>query len=143
MKTAFLLKFASIALLLPACSSLQGRVTQVSYDDLGPPVLVAKALGERGANPLIVVTSGGTNTHTDPRRLNAHQAINLLRTNARQLPRTPQNEPLRQRMSVAYNRVYHLYRSRRDAALSVPPFFGRGSTSMTRMAMFPSVPPTL
>ncbi|HEY1048428.1 MAG TPA: hypothetical protein VGE39_01680 [Prosthecobacter sp.] len=73
--------------------------------------------------------------------LNSHQALLLLRRNERALPQTAGNAPLRQRMQVAYSRVYNLYRTRRDAVQSVPPFGGR--SSMARMQMIPPMPPSL
>lgn len=145
MKTALHL-LAALSLVLPACTTAQrqqaftGRTTQVSYDDLGPAPLVQPLLGPRGPNPLIVITSGGSNFSSNPRHLNSRQAINLLRSNARQVPHTPQNAELLQRMSRAYNQVFNLYNARRTAILSVPPFYGRGSMSRMRMMMVPPMP---
>lgn len=144
-----LLLLTGVALLLPACTSAQrqqaftGRTVQVSYDELGPASLVQPLLGPRGANPMITINTGGSDFSSNPRKLNARQAINLLRSNARKLPRTPENEPLRQRMSHAYDRVFNLYNARRAAVLSVPPFFGRGSTSRMRTMMVPPVPTSI
>ncbi|MEZ5384622.1 MAG: hypothetical protein R3F13_03825 [Prosthecobacter sp.] len=148
MKSAFTL-LACLTLLLPACTPAQreqaftGRTVQVSYDDLGPASLVQPLLGPRGANPMITINTGGSNFSSNPRKLNARQAINLLHSNAKRLPRTPENEPLRQRMSHAYDRIFGLYNARRAAVLSVPPFFGRGSTARMRMMMVPPVSPRL
>jgi len=148
MKHALLL-LAALALLLPACTAAQrqkalsANTVTISYDDFGPPELVRPVLGERGANPLILVTNGGSKTTADPRKLNTHQALRLLRTNARQLSTTPQDEALRRRMSSAYKRIAHLYTTRRNAMLSSPPFFGRGSSTMQRMLLIPPVPPSL
>ena len=145
MKSVLLL-LAAVTLVLPACTTAQrqqaftGRTAQVSYDDLGPASLVQPLLGPRGANPLIVITSGGSNFSSDPRRLNSRQAINLLRSNARQVPHTPQNAALLQRMSRAYTQVFNLYNARRAAVLAVPPFYGRGSMSRMRTMMVPPMP---
>lgn len=144
-----LLLLATVTPLIPACTPAQrhqaitGRTTQVSYDDLGPASLVQPLLGPRGANPLILITSGGSDFSSDPRRLNARQAINLLRSNARQIPPTPQNAPLLQRMSRAYDHVFSLYNARRAAVLAVPPFYGRGSTARMRTMMVPPMPTNL
>jgi hypothetical protein len=144
-----LLLLAAVTRLIPACTPAQrqqaitGRTAQVSYDDLGPAGLVQPLIGPRGANPLIVITSGGSDFSSNPRRLNARQAITLLRSNARQLPPTPPNAALLQRMSRAYDRVFSLYNSRRAAVLSVPPFYGRGSTAQMRMMMVPPMPTSL
>lgn len=65
----------------------------------------------------------------------------MLRRNEHALPQTAENTPLRQRMRVAYSRIYDLYRTRRDAIQAVPPFTGRAA--MSRMQMLPPMPPTL
>lgn len=124
-------------------NAFAAQVVTVSYDDLGPESLVAPVLGPRGGNPQIVAHAGATRTDTNPRRLNAHQGLLLLRRNARQLPATPAGAELRQRMSVAYARLLHFYNARRAAFTSVPPFGGRGSMTMARMTAMPPVPPTL
>lgn len=119
------------------------KVVTVSYDDLGTEAMVSPVLGARGTDPQIVVRQGATNQHSSPRYLNTRQGLLMLRRNARRLPDTAENAPLRQRMTTAYNRLYYYYNLRRSAFLSVPPFGGRGSMSMMRSTMMPPMPPTL
>jgi hypothetical protein len=119
------------------------KVVVVSYDDLGTETMLSPILGPRGNNPQIVVHHGATNKHAEPRRLNDHQGLLILRRNSRRLPDTAENEALRQRMTAAYHRLHACYNQRRNAFLSVPPFAGRGSMSMTRMNLMPPVPPSL
>ncbi|MFO1482534.1 MAG: hypothetical protein U1F71_04135 [Verrucomicrobiaceae bacterium] len=148
MKFPFLFLPFLLAFFPAGCTSDQlhhafaARTLQLSYDDLGPASLVKPVLGERGSDPVIVVHSGATNPTASPRRLNAHQAILLMRSNARRLPKTPENEALLQRMNHAYSRLYAYYQWRRNAFLSVPPFFGRGAVARMSVAP-PPVPPTL
>ncbi len=124
-------------------NAFSAQVVTVSYDDLGPESFVAPLLGPRGGNPQVVAHAGATRADTEPRRLNAHQGLLLLRKNARQLPATPAGAALRQRMDVAYARLLHFYNARRAAFTSVPPFGGRGSMTMARMTTMPPMPPTL
>ena len=149
MKTPLLLVTLLLTAFLSSCSREAWRkafatpVVQLSYDDLGTETMLIPVLGSRGSNTSIVVHNGATNASSDPRHLNVHQGLLMLRRNARSLPHTPENQPLRQRMTIAYDRMYNLYRTRRDASLAMPPFAGRGSTTMMRMGMMPPVPPTL
>lgn len=121
--------------------ALAGPHLEVSYDDLGTPAMLGPVLGPRGENPAIMVHSGANNATTQPRRLNAYNGMLLLRHNEHLLPRTPENEPLRQRMTRAYSRIYQYYSTRRSAALAAPPAVGRGA--MGRMQMMPPARPTL
>jgi hypothetical protein len=117
------------------------EVLQLSYDDFGTEAIVSPVLGPRGTDLRILINHGSTNSTASPRRLNTYQGLLMLRRNAHRLPRTPENEALRQRMSRTYNRLYHSYRTRREAMLASPPSFGRGA--MPRMQMMPPVPPML
>lgn len=149
MRTSLLALTALALALLSSCTSASWKkaftpsVVTVSYDDLGPEALVAPVLGPRGENPQIIAHAGSTRPDTNPRRLNAHQGLLLLRRNARVLPATPAGDDLRRRMSTAYGRLFHLYNSRRVAFTSVPPFGGRGSMNPMRTTMMPPVPPSL
>lgn len=144
------LKLASLGLLLTVSGGCTRdawqdaftlKVLQVSYDDLGPEAMVVPALGPRGKDLTITVHHGATDAEARPRLLNVHQGLLLLRKNHRSLPPTPANDALRQRMARAYSRLYPYYRTRRDAVLGSPPFFGRGN--MMRMQLMPPMPPAI
>lgn len=113
----------------------------VSYDDLGTAEMLTPVLGPRGDDPHIKVHLGGTSATSQPRRLSAYNGLLMLRHNERALPDTPENAALRERMRRAYSHIYQFYRTRRDAAMSTPPFVGRGA--MQRVQMLPSVPSSL
>lgn len=138
-----LLAIAGLLLLLSHCSgnSSSRRQLTVLYDDLGTSAMLQPILGPRGHDPLIVVHHGSTQEGSQPRHLNVHQGMLMLRRNARLLPHTPENQPLRNRMRIAYQRMFDYYRTRRDAFMAVPPFAGRGS--MGRQQLMPPMPPTL
>lgn len=132
---------------LTSCTSaawhraLAGPAATVSYDDLGTEEMLMPVLGPRGSDPQIRVHLGATNAQAQPRKLSAYNGLLMLRRNENALPKTPENEALRERMRRAYGRIYHYYRTRRDASLGAPPYFGRGA--MPRMQMMPPVPPYL
>jgi hypothetical protein len=145
-----LLKFSAFLLLLTVSSGCNReawrkaftmRVLQVSYDDLGPESMVVSALGARGKDLTVTVHHGATDEEAQPRLLNVHQGMLLLRKNYRRLPQTPENDALRERMAHAYSRMFQYYRTRRDAMMATPPSFGRGS--MGRMMLMPPMPPTI
>lgn len=146
----FALQAAACLLLgsvLSSCSSasikkaLAGPQAVVSYDDLGTPAMLEGLLGPRGSDPMIQVHMGSTRKDTQPRRLNAYNSLLMLRHHEHQLPHTPENEALRERMRKAYSRIYAYYRTRREGALGAPPYFGRGA--MSRLHMMPPVAPYL
>lgn len=132
---------------LSSCSShswqklLTGPSATVSYDDLGTEAMLIPVLGPRGEDPRILVHLGATRADSQPRKLSAHNGLLMLRRNEEKLPRTAENEPLRERMRHAYSRIYQYYRTRRDASLAAPPYVGRGA--MNRMQMMPPVPSAL
>lgn len=136
---------ACLALLLSlaSCSgtdwkkALSGPQLEVSYDDLGTPAMLQPVFGPRGENPGIKVHSGATSATTQPRHLNAYNGMLMLRHNEHMLPKTPENEPLRERMRRAYSQIYQYYSTKRSAALAAPPAVGRGA--MGRMQMMPPV----
>ena len=145
-----LVKFSACLLLLTVSSSctretwrkaITVKVLQVSYDDLGPEAMVVSALGPRGKDSTITVHHGATNKQAQPRLLNVHQGMLLLRKNDRHLSQTPENDALRARMAQAYDRMFQYYRTRRDSMMATPPFFGRGS--MGRMILMPPMPPSI
>lgn len=145
-----LLKFSAFLLLLTVSNgctrealhkAITAKVLQVSYDDLGPEAMVMSALGARGKDLTVTVHHGATDEEAQPRLLNVHQGMLLLRKNYRRLPQTPENDALRERMARAYSRMYQYYRTRRDAMMATPPSFGRGS--MGRMMLMPPMPPTI
>lgn len=88
-----------------------------------------------------MVHAGANSATTQPRRLNAYHGMLMLRHNEHMLPRTPENAPLRQRMTRAYGRIYQYYSTRCSALLGAPPFVGRGA--MGRMMMMPPARPTI
>lgn len=147
MKTLSLILTCLLVCLLGGCAreswkkAFTTEVLQLLYDDFGTEAMVSPVLGPRGTDQRIVISHGSTSSTTSPRRLNTYQGLLMLRRNAHRLPRTPESEALRQRMSRAYNRLYHSYRTRREAMLASPPSFGRGA--MPRMQMMPPVPPML
>ncbi len=137
----------SLVFVLSSCSNgslqqmLAGPALEISYDDLGPEAMVSPLLGPRGTDTRVMIHSGGTQTDTRPRRLNAYKGLLILRHNERHLPRTLENEALRERLKKTYGRLYDYYRTRREASLGAPPMVGRGA--MSRMHMTPAVPPYL
>jgi hypothetical protein len=144
------LKFNAFLLLLTVSSgctrvawhkAFTGKVLQVSYDDLGPEAMVLKTLGPRGQDLTVTVHHAATDEAAQPRLLNVHQGMLLLRKNYRRLPGTPENDALRERMARAYSRMIQYYRTRRDSMMATPPSFGRGS--MGRMMLMPPMPPTI
>jgi hypothetical protein len=145
-----LVKFSAYLLLLTVSSgcsretwrrAITVKVLQVSYDDLGPEAMVVSVLGPRGRDLTITVHHGATDKQALPRLLNVRQGMLLLRKNDRRLSHTPENDALRARMARAYDRMFQYYRTRRDAMMAIPPFFGRGS--MGRMILMPPMPPTI
>jgi hypothetical protein len=145
-----LVKFSACLLLLTVSSgcsretwrrAITVKVLQVSYDDLGPEAMVVSALGPQGRDLTITVHHGATDKQAQPRLLNVRQGMLLLRKNDRRLSHTPENDALRARMARAYDRMFQYYRTRRDAMMATPPFFGRGSVG--RMILMPPMPPTI
>jgi hypothetical protein len=142
-----LLCLALLATMFSGCSqdawkkAFTARVLTVSYDDLGTEAMLKPTLGSRGTDPTILVHHGATDAQALPRRLGVHEGLLLLRKNARQLPRTPANSALRERMARTYSRMYQFYRTRRDAVMATPPFYGRGA--LGRAMLMPPMPPTL
>jgi len=105
-----LLKLSAFLLLLTVSSgctreawgkAFTVKVLQVSYDDLGPEAMVVKTLGPRGKDLTVTVHHAATDEEAQPRLLNVHQGMLLLRKNYRRLPQTPENDALRERMSRA------------------------------------------
>ncbi len=147
MKTPSLLLACLLVAFLGGCTreswrkAFTSEVLQLSCDDFGTEAMVSPVLGPRGTDVQVVINHGATNSTSSPRRLNTYQGLLMLRRNAHRLPRTPENEALRQRMTRAYSRLYHAYRTRREAMLAAPPSVGRGA--LARMHMIPPVPPTL
>lgn len=147
MKTPSFLLACLLLALLSGCTreswrkAFSAEVLQLSYDDFGTEAMVSPVLGPRGTDLQVVINHGATNSASSPRRLNTYQGLLMLRRNAHRLARTPENEALRQRMTRTYSRLYHFYRTRREAMLAAPPSVGRGA--LARMQIIPPVPPTL
>ena len=136
-------------LLLPGCAAgglsraVPGQSLTLNYDDFGPERMAAPFLGLRGPHTVIIAHYGFNqitpSASEDVRYVNVLQSMNFLRDEARPLPQTSANEPLRQRLRSTYARLYPLQLKRYNIALGSSytiPFAG-----MDRRLMLPALPP--
>ncbi len=117
------------------------------YDDFGVEPAVSRLLGPKGKDTQVVARFGTTKKTPpaegpDIRFVNMEQAMFFLRHTVRNLPKTPENAALRQRLSKTYSRLYWNYSSRRNAFMASPSAsYGRGG--MNRAFMMPPMPPSI
>lgn len=137
--------------LVASCSSeawqrsFSRQQMRLAYDDFGPESICARLIGPRGDNTRIMVHHSSTRLTPegpeDVRYLNISQAMDFLRYEVKHLPRTPENEVVRQRLRTTYSPIYDLYRLRRDAIMSRPFPHSRGS--LNRAFILPPRPPRI
>ena len=128
-----------LALLLPACSgsawhkAFAAPTVTLNYDDFGPESAASKFLGPRGSHTTIIAHYGFKNiTPSGPEGV---RYVNVLQS----MPRTPANEPLRQRLRTTYARLYPLQLKRYNTALSTS--FMSPVSGMNRRLILPALPP--
>lgn len=113
------------------------------YDDFGPEDIAAPLLGPRGIRDQpVTLHHGRTSLVPGGLRLNMLQAMQHLRFSVRRLPRTPEVEPLRQKLRATYDRIFPAYRTRRDAMMGAP-YSNIGRGGMNRSLILPPMPPSI
>ncbi|WP_395744336.1 hypothetical protein [Prosthecobacter sp.] len=146
---ALLLGCSVCLLLLCGCSdaSYITPAMTFAYEDFGPEPMASRLVGPKGKDTQVVARFASTRKTPpaegpDVRFVNVEQAMYFLRHQAKQLPKTPENAALRQRLSTTYGRLYNQYSTKRSAFLSAPSAsYGRGG--MNRALMMPPMPPTI
>lgn len=143
----FLILFSSFFLL--GCTAAQWQRSLnppplvLRYDDFGPEGIAAPLLGPRGfQDQPVTLHHGRTSLVPFALRLNILQALQHLRFSVRRLPRTPEVEPLRQKLRATYDRIYPAYRTRRDAMMGAP-YSNIGRGGMNRSLILPPLPPSI
>jgi hypothetical protein len=135
--------------LLSSCSDMTNAIPgpPFAYDDFGVEPAVSRLLGPKGKDTQVVARFGTTKKTPpaegpDIRYVNMEQAMFFLRHTVRNLPKTPENGALRQRLSTTYRRLYWNYSTRRNAFMASPSAsYGRGG--MNRAFMMPPMPPSI
>lgn len=118
-----------------------------AYDDFGTEPAASRLLGPKGKDTLVVARFGSTSLTPPPgerdvRFVNMEQSMYFLRQSVRNLPKTPENGALHQRLSATYGRLYNAYSTKRSAFLSAPSSsYGRGG--MNKAFMMPPMPPSI
>jgi hypothetical protein len=136
-------------LFLASCSDTFNAIPgpPFAYDDFGPESFSSRLIGQKGTDTQVIARFGSTHasppaTGPDVRYVNVEQAMNFLRFNVRKLPATAESEPLHQRLSATYSRLYQQYSTKRNSFLSSPSAsYGRGG--MNRALMMPPMPPSI
>ncbi len=136
-------------LFLSSCSDTINAISgpPFAYDDFGTEPIASRLIGPKGKDTHVIARFGTTRKTPplegpDVRYVNVEQSMFFLRRSARSLPKTAENEPLRQRLSTTYNRLYQQYSTKRNAFLSAPSSsYGRGA--MNRALMMPPMPPSI
>ncbi|MBL9130456.1 MAG: hypothetical protein JNG86_04605 [Verrucomicrobiaceae bacterium] len=127
-------------LVLASCARMFFSGPQLRFveDDFGPQSLTTPWMGPRTGG-MVIVHHGPTSMFEGGRYLNVAEAMRHLSASARRLA---PNDPARTRMSATYGRLFHFYRTRRDAMMGAPyANYGRGG--MNRALMMPPMPLTL
>lgn len=121
---------------------LSGPQLEFVYDDFGPEAVASSWLGPRRGSERIIVHHGGSHDEPGVRYVNITRALRGMKASARNYPRTEDNSATRSRMEDTYARIYHLYRTRRDAVLAGP-FSSYGRGGINRAMIMPPMPPSL
>ncbi|WP_395753028.1 hypothetical protein [Prosthecobacter sp.] len=136
-------------LFLSSCSDTMNAIPgpPFAYEDFGTEPIASRLLGPKGKDTQVIARFGTTKKTPpaegpDIRYVNMEQSMFFLRRVVRDLPKTPENAALRQRLSKTYSRLYWSYSSRRNSFMASPSAsYGRGG--MNRAFMMPPMPPAI
>jgi hypothetical protein len=137
------LALSSLCLLLTSCTLPAPSGPRLRAADFGTSPYAQQRLGIGMGEQAVIPWFGPTQSRqladgSSARLVNIQDAMNTLRRTAHGLPRSSREREL---LRQTYDRLYFIYRTRRDTMMSQPFPYGRGG--MARMNILPPMPPEI